>query len=143
MLKVEAYIDVKDQIEDGEAVRFAVEAAAEAWGVVRKTRVKEMSPHQIGFGDLEKGEIAACEGVKLLYRDEHYTVETDKLIRRYWYAYTAVNAFTEQIGEALRERMRVAGIEQPTFAQLGAAPRGYEERAWYEQAMQTIIENEE
>lgn len=143
MLKVEVYIDDGKTSADVEAVRYAVEAAAEASGTVRHVRVKDMSPRQIGFGDVERGEIASCEGVKLLYRDGHYTVETDKLIRRYWYAYTAVNGFTEQIGEALQSRMKTAGIQQPSFEDLGQVPLGYEERTWYERAMQTLTETGE
>lgn len=142
MLKVEVYIDDKETTTDVEAVRDAVEAAAEAWGVVRHVRVKDMSPRQVGFGDMERGEIASCEGVKLLYRDEHYTVETDKLIRRYWYAYTAINGFTERIGEALQQRMKTAGMQQPSFEDLGQVPPGYEEYAWYEHAMQALTEND-
>ena len=143
MLKVEVYIDDQETPADVEAVRYAVEAAAEAWGVVRHVRVKDMSPRQIGFGDVERGEIASCEGVKLLYRDGHYTVETDKLIRRYWYAYTAVNGFTEQIADVLQSRMKKAGVEQPSFEDLAEVPAGYEEHTWYEQAMQTLTETDE
>lgn len=143
MLKVEVYIDDKETPADVEAVRYAVEAAAEAWGVVRHVRVKDMSPRQIGFGDLERGEIVSCEGVKLLYRDGHYDVETDKLIRRFWYAFTAVNGFTERIGEVLQARMKRADIGQPSFEDLAEVPAGYEEHTWYEQAMQTLTETDE
>lgn len=143
MLKVEVYIDDQETPADGEAVKYAVEAASEAWGVVRHVRVKEMSSRQIGFGDLEKGEIASCEGVKLLYRDGHYIVETDKLIRNYWFAYTAVNGFAEQINDALRDRMRTAGIEQPSFEDMQTVPPGYEERAWVDAAMQATIASDE
>ena len=143
MLKVEVYIDDKETPADVEAVRYAVESAAEAWGVVRNVRVKDMSPRQIGFGDMERGEIAACEGVKLKYRDGHYEVETEELIRRYWYAYTAISGFTEQIAEALSRRMKKAGFASPNFEDLAEVPTGYEEHAWYENAMQAVTKTDE
>ena len=143
MKKVEVYIDDKETPADIEAVRFIMSTVAEEYGIVRHTRVKEMSSRQIGFGDLEKGEIASCEGVKLLYRDGHYIVETDKLIRNYWFAYTAVNGFAEQINDALHDRMRTAGIEQPSFEDMQTVPPGYEERTWVDAAMQATIESDE
>lgn len=138
MKKVEVYIDDKQTPADIEAVKYSLESAAEMYGVVRHIRVKEMSPRQIGFGDLEKGEIAACEGVKLLHRDGHYIVETDRLIRRYWFAFTAILGFTELIGTALQERMKAANLKQPEFEDMKAVPPGYEENIWYRDTIESL-----
>lgn len=135
MLKVEVYIDDQETPADGEAVKYAVEAASEAWGVVRHVRVKNMSPRQIGFGDMERGEIAACGDVKLLFRDGHYTVETPYLIRRYYHEHSAVGGFAQQITDALFARLKDSGITQPTFDDLAHVPPGFEEYHWYRQAI--------
>lgn len=138
MIKVEVYIDDKETPADVEAVRYAVEAAAEAWGVVRHVRAKDMSPRQIGFGDMERGEIAACGDVKLLFRDGHYTVETPYQVRQYFFEHSAVNGFAQQITDALFARLKEAGIIQPSFEDLSGVPAGYEEYRWYQQALSDI-----
>ena len=143
MLKVEVYIENEQAQLDVEAVRYASETAAEAWGVVRHMRVKDMSPRQIGFGDVERGEIAACGDVKLIYRNGNYMVETDELIRKYWFAFTAVIGFLERIEESLHTRMKNAGIQQPSFEDLAGVPTGYEEHEWYENTVQALKETDE
>lgn len=85
----------------------------------------------------EQGLIAACLGIRLLYRDKRYIVDDGEQQRRYWFAHNAANGFSEAVGDALRRRINAAGIAYPSPADLAEAEEGYEEYAWWQEILKS------